>query len=65
MVAAGIKPFPMVFDCRATDKPRYKGLKRFQRWAVTGLYRYTTFAEYDPTGRGRDLTNYDQMEMET
>ena len=47
MVGLGIRPFPMVYDCRATDPDRYRGLKAFQRWAVTGLYRAIPFAEYD------------------
>lgn len=40
MVARGIRPYPMVFG----DRP---DLKRFQRWAVTGLYRAVPFSEYD------------------
>lgn len=38
----GIQPYPMVFDNARKD------LKRFQRWAVTGLYRSVpNFADYD------------------
>ena len=40
MVERGIKPYPMVYD------PARKDLKRFQRWAVTGLYRAFPFSEY-------------------
>ena len=47
MVERGIEPFPMVFDMRATDPERYRGLKKFQRWVVTGLYRAVPFADYD------------------
>lgn len=53
MVARGIRPYPMVFDCRATDPQRYKALKQFQRWAVTGLYRAVPFAEYDSSKKTR------------
>lgn len=56
MVARGIEPFPMVFDCRATDPQRYRGLKQFQRWAVTGLYRAVPFSDYD-AGRKRAAGN--------
>lgn len=47
MVDQGIRPYPMVFDCRAADPERYHGLKRFQRWVVTGLYRAVEFSDYD------------------
>ena len=40
MVARGIMPFPMVFD------PARRDLKKFQRWAVTGLYRAVSFDAY-------------------
>ena len=53
MVERGIEPYPMVFDCRATDPERYRELKRFQRWVVTGLYRAVPFSDYD-AGRKRD-----------
>jgi hypothetical protein len=52
MVARGIEPYPMVYDCRATDPERYHALKRFQRWVLRGLYRAFPFAEYD-AGRKR------------
>ena len=51
MVARGIEPYPMVFDCRANDPERYRGLKKFQRWAVTGLYRAVPFSAYDANRR--------------
>lgn len=47
MVERGIEPYPMVFDCRATDPQRYRELKQFQRWVVTGLYRAVKFEDYD------------------
>jgi len=47
MVARGVEPYPMVFDCRATDLVRYRELKQFQRWVVTGLYRAVPFSDYD------------------
>ncbi|MCW2242302.1 radical SAM protein [Azospirillum canadense] len=47
MVERGISPYPMVFDCRARDADRYRELKRFQRWVVTGLYRAVPFSDYD------------------
>ena len=42
MVALGCEPYPMPFDQSRRD------LKRFQRWAVTGLYRAIPFEKYDP-----------------
>ncbi len=51
MVARDIEPFPMVFDMRAQDPERYRTLKQFQRWVVTGLYRAIPFTEYDPNAR--------------
>ena len=63
MVKRGIEPFPRVFDCRSTDAPRYRALKQFQRWAVTGLYPAVPFSDYDSnrkSGRGPDLR---QMEL--
>lgn len=47
MVDRGIEPYPMVLDCRATDPERYRRLKQFQRWVVTGLYRAVPFENYD------------------
>ena len=63
MAGLGIEPYPMVFDCRATDPARYRLLKQFQRWAVTGLYRAVPFEAYDAnakSGRGPDAR---QMEL--
>lgn len=46
MVARKIKPYPMVYGNRPD-------LKRFQRWAVTGIYRAgIPFDQYDPGARG-------------
>lgn len=53
MVSLGIKPYPMVFDCRSTEPKRYKALKQFQRWAVTGLYRAVPFSEYDSSRKNK------------
>jgi hypothetical protein len=41
MVARGVMPYPMPFDQARRD------LKRFQRWAVTGLYRAIPFEAYN------------------
>ncbi len=41
MVARGVMPYPMPFDQARKD------LKRFQRWAVTSLYRSVPFEEYN------------------
>lgn len=65
MVERDIEPYPMVFDCRVTDPDRYRRLKQFQRWVVTGLYRspLKPFEKYDSnmkSGQGPDLR---QMEM--
>ena len=65
MTDRGIEPYPMVFDCRATDPERYRSLKKFQRWAVTGLYRAVPFGDYDagikvgrdPDGRQMEMCN--------
>lgn len=51
MVERGIEPFPMVFDTRATDPAKYRSLKQFQRWVVTGLYRAVPFKDYDSSIR--------------
>lgn len=63
MVERGIEPFPMVFDCRATDPARYRVLKQFQRWAVTGLYRAFPFAEYDSARKSRRDPDVRQLEL--
>jgi hypothetical protein len=41
MVARGVMPYPMPFDQANRDH------KRFQRWAVTGLYRAGPFESYN------------------
>jgi len=51
MVTRGIAPYPMVYDCRVADPQRYRDLKRFQRWVVTGLYRAVPYSEYDASKR--------------
>lgn len=40
MVDRGISPYPMVFDRSRPD------LICFQRWVLTGIYRFTTWPEY-------------------
>ncbi len=65
MVARGIEPYPMVYDCRATDLERYRELKRLQRWTVTGLYRAVPYSEYDAS-RKREapaVEGVEQFEM--
>lgn len=47
MIDRGIRPYPMVFDCRDKEPDRYRALKKFQRWVVTGLYRAVPFDQYD------------------
>ena len=48
MTERGIQPYPMVFDMRAKDQEKYRKLKQFQRWVVTGLYRAVPFSDYNP-----------------
>lgn len=55
MVAAGMQPYPMVYD------PARRDLKDFQRWVVTGLYRAVPWHEYRP--RGRRLASSEQMTL--
>lgn len=55
MVERGIAPYPMVFDCRATDMQRYRDLKKLQRWTVTGLYRAVPFSDYDVSKKLRPI----------
>lgn len=54
MKARGIKPYPMPFD--QTNRE----LKRFQRWAVTGLYRCIPFKDYDAGRKRRHRPDNDQ-----
>jgi hypothetical protein len=63
MVERSIEPFPMVFDCRATDADRYRGLKKFQRWAVTGTYRWLPFSRYDANAKTSRMPDARQMEL--
>lgn len=63
MTERGVEPYPMVFDCRATDPQRYRDLKQFQRWVVTGLYRAVPFADYDAGKRRTSAAAADQLEM--
>jgi len=63
MVERGIMPYPMVYDCRATDPDRYRSLKRLQRWAVTGLYRAVPFDEYDAGDKRRRRPDDRQLEL--
>jgi hypothetical protein len=63
MVERGIEPYPMVFDCRVTDPERYRGLKQFQRWVVTGLYRAVPFSDYDSARKSRPAPQYEQLSL--
>lgn len=64
MVERGIEPYPMVFDCRATDPERYKRLKQFQRWAIRGLYHIFAFEEYNQRDvTRRKIAKSGQMEL--
>jgi len=40
MTERGINPYPMVFDRKRTD------LLSFQRWVITGIYRFVKWDEY-------------------
>lgn len=40
MVERGISPYPMVYDRKRTD------LLSFQRWVITGIYRFVKWDEY-------------------
>jgi hypothetical protein len=54
MTDRGIQPYPMPWSgLRTADPARFRELKRFQRWATTGLYRSGPFNEYDPATRRR------------
>jgi hypothetical protein len=49
MIAAGIKPYPMVHDrTKETDPEHYRKLRQFQRWAVWGIHRQAAFSDYRP-----------------
>lgn len=47
MVSRGILPYPMVYDRSRAD------LKAFARWAITGMYNFIPFEEYDTRVRNR------------
>jgi hypothetical protein len=53
MTKRNVLPFPMVFDCRVSDPERYRKLKQFQRWAVTGLYRAIPFEAYNSNTKAK------------
>jgi len=61
MVERGIEPYPMVFDCRATDPKRHHELKRFQRWVITGLYRAVPFSDYDANKKSSRTVSVSQL----
>jgi len=50
-------PYPMVFD------PDRRDLKRFQRWAVRGLYRSIPFSDYRPGAKAAHHPNAGQGEL--
>jgi hypothetical protein len=50
MTERGISPYPMVYNNENRD------LKRFQRWAVTGIWRSVPWPEYS-TRRNRPVTD--------
>ena len=56
MVKRGILPYPMVFG----NNP---GLKRFQRWAVRGLYKMVSFSEYSTARKRRRPKSLGQREF--
>lgn len=57
MVARGIRPYPMVYNHQRRD------LKRFQRWAITGLYRAIPFDQYDASIKTRPEPEFAQEDM--
>lgn len=59
MVERGIEPYPMVFDCRGAEPTRYRELKQFQRWVITGLYRAVPFSEYDVNKKSKHAIQSD------
>lgn len=48
MVERGVAPYPMVFDRSRTD------LLCFQRWVITGLYRFVSWGDYDRRTKSRE-----------
>jgi len=65
MVDRGIMPYPMVFD----EPPKNNSLdrwalKKFQRWAVTGLYRAVPFSDYDANAKLERMPGDDQLVLQ-
>lgn len=56
-MARGIQPYPMVYDRSRLD------LKRFQRWAITGLYRAVPWSKYDAGRKKHHRPNGEQLSM--
>lgn len=50
IVARGISPYPMVFDKSRTD------LVSWQRWVITGIYRFAKWDEYKRSTKGEECT---------
>ena len=48
MVERGISPYPMVFDRSRTD------LLSFQRWVITGIYRFVKWDEYKRSTKSKE-----------
>lgn len=48
MVERGISPYPMVFDRKRTD------LLSFQRWVITGIYRFVKWDEYKRSTKSKE-----------
>ena len=48
MVDREISPYPMVFDRRRTD------LLSFQRWVITGIYRFVKWDEYKRSTKSKE-----------
>lgn len=48
MVERGISPYPMVFDRTRTD------LLSFQRWVITGIYRFVKWDEYKRSTKSKE-----------
>lgn len=52
MKERGVWPYPMVFDCRATDPERYHELRRFARWAIRVDRRFSIpWQEYNASAK--------------
>ena len=48
MVERDISPYPMVFDRKRTD------LLSFQRWVITGIYRFVNWDEYKRSTKSKE-----------